>query len=66
MEMADKKVAVDEELCVGCQHCIETCPDIFQLDSAKNVAKVIGDSDKCDCNLEEVASGCPVGAITVE
>ncbi|OPX30632.1 MAG: hypothetical protein B1H08_01140 [Candidatus Omnitrophica bacterium 4484_171] len=58
------KVTIDENACVGCGLCVNNCPDCFELTDA-GVAKV--KSSECpSCDLNEVASQCPVNAISVE
>ncbi len=57
------KVTVDEATCVGCGLCEQACPDVFKLGD-DNIAHVL--KDKCEsCDLNEVASQCPVEAIKV-
>jgi ferredoxin len=57
------KVIVDESTCVGCGLCAQACPEVFELRD-DGLAHVIAQS--CDsCDLKEVASQCPVNAITV-
>ncbi|MFC1594038.1 ferredoxin [Candidatus Omnitrophota bacterium] len=58
------KVTVDESTCVGCGVCEQACADVFKVDET-GIAKVLKDS--CDsCDLNEVASQCPVESIKVE
>jgi ferredoxin len=53
---------VDEELCIGCGHCVEVCPAVFDLVNDKS--QVIG-PDKCGtCNCQEAIDTCPVSAIS--
>ena len=53
---------VDEDLCIGCGHCVELCPQVFELDNDKS--RVIG-QDKCGtCNCQEAIDTCPVQAIS--
>ncbi len=56
------KITVDQSTCVGCGLCVNICPDRFEMDEG-GFAKVKG--AKCDCDLHEVASQCPVNAIAV-
>ena len=57
-----KKVIVDQESCIGCGVCANLCPDAFEIqDDGK--AKVTN-NDNCD--YDEVANSCPVGAIKIE
>lgn len=58
------KLTMDENACVGCGLCIDLCPDCFEL-GEDGIAKV--KSGECSsCDLNEVASQCPVNAIGVE
>ena len=58
------KVSIDKSSCVGCGLCVNACPDCFQLTS-EGVAEVTN-SECSSCNVEEIASQCPVNAIKVE
>ncbi len=57
------RVSVDESLCTGCGLCAASCPETFEVGS-DNMARVVGEGD--DCDLEQVASECPVEAIKVD
>ncbi|HDN85597.1 MAG: ferredoxin [Candidatus Omnitrophota bacterium] len=58
------KITIDENACVGCGLCVNSCPDCFEM-GEDGIAKV--KSSECpSCDLNEVASQCPVNAITVE
>ena len=56
-------VAVDASLCTGCGLCVSMCPDVFEMGD-DNIAKVVVDTSE-SCDLNEVASSCPVEAIKV-
>ena len=58
------KVVVDKALCTGCGLCVASCTEVFEM-SDDNKAKVISEGP-CNCDLEQVASECPVEAIKVE
>ena len=53
---------VNEDLCIGCGHCVELCPLVFELEDEKS--RVIG-PDKCGtCKCQEAIDTCPVSAIS--
>lgn len=56
-------VTIDESLCTGCGLCVSTCPEKFDMGD-DNLAHV--KEGECSCDLNEVASSCPVEAIKVE
>lgn len=61
-----KKVVIDQDECIGCQACVETCPEVFTFDDDLEKALVIEDADGgADCVDEAIAS-CPAACITVE
>ncbi len=44
------KVHVDEDLCIGCGLCADTCPDVFELgDDGKAKVKAEGVADVSLC-----------------
>lgn len=59
------KAIVDQEACVGCGLCADTCPEVFEMDGS--VAKVIADPVPDDAveSCKEAASACPVEAIKI-
>ena len=59
------KAVVDQEACVGCGICADTCPEVYEMD--ESVAKVIAETvpENCAESCREAASACPVEAITV-
>lgn len=60
------KATVDES-CIGCNLCVETCPEVFEMGD-DNIAKVIADPvpPGAEESCQQAADACPVDAITVE
>jgi NAD-dependent dihydropyrimidine dehydrogenase PreA subunit len=55
---------IDEELCIGCGDCVNSCPmDVIRMDEAREKA-VIRYGEEC-MNCEQCALDCPAEAITV-
>ncbi len=57
------KVTIDETLCTGCGLCAASCSEVFEI-GEDNLAHVKS-TKPCDCDLQQVASECPVEAIAV-
>jgi len=58
----EKAPLVDQELCIGCGHCVEVCPLVFELIDEKS--SVVA-PDKCvNCDCQEAIDTCPVQAIS--
>jgi ferredoxin len=61
-----KQVAINEEECVGCETCVELCPDIFAFDNDAEKAHVIkAEGGDEDC-IEEAIGSCPAECISYE
>jgi len=60
------KVNIDEDLCIGCGLCADTCPAVFEMtdDKAKVKANPVS-KDAMECT-KQATSDCPVEAIKVE
>ncbi len=58
------KVTVDGELCTGCGLCASSCPEIFEMTDDNKVR--VNNSGSCSCDMNQVASECPVDAIKAE
>ena len=63
-ERSGVTIEVDRELCFGAGDCVDSAPDVFQLDAEGK--SVVVDPDGADLDGLLVAAGnCPVNAITV-
>lgn len=66
-ELSDQnrtRIEVDRALCIGSGDCVDTAPDVFQLDGEDKA--VVVDPDGADRDLVlDAAGNCPVTAIFV-
>jgi ferredoxin len=58
-------IVIDEEECVGCETCVELCPEVFKMNEDTEKAEVIDPESNLDC-VEEAIDSCPNEAITRE
>jgi ferredoxin len=58
------EVTVDRGLCIGSGDCVDTAPDVFQLDDEDKAVVVDPDGAPLD-DILTAAGGCPVSAIFV-
>jgi ferredoxin len=58
------EVEVDRGLCIGSGDCVDTAPDVFQLDEEDKAVVVDPDGAPLD-DVLEAARNCPVSAIRV-
>lgn len=58
------QVKVDGDACTGCEMCTQTCPEVFEMDGDKSVAKdnVPEDAEEA---CKQAAEECPVEAISI-
>ncbi len=61
------KATVDASLCTGCELCVNTCPEVFEM-GPDNIAKVkvAAVPAAAEASAQEAASTCPVECIKVE
>jgi ferredoxin len=59
------KVSLDRDECIGCSVCCQVCPDVFSLDEATGIAKVLRPDTAEPC-AKEAEESCPVSCIRVE
>jgi ferredoxin len=58
------KFKVDQETCIGCGACEETCPEVFELPDDVSQVKVDDVPESLQESALEAEEGCPVGAIS--
>lgn len=49
--------------CMGCESCVELCPDVFEMNEDGDKAVVINPNSKADC-VDEAIDSCPAEAIS--
>ena len=61
------KATVDPDLCTGCEVCVDTCPEVFEMND-DDLAVTIVDVVPADAeeSAQEAADDCPAEAITIE
>ncbi len=67
------QVYIKQEECLGCEACVEICPEIFGFDIDETKAYVIQNDDAIqndeesdeEC-IEEAIGSCPAGCISYE
>ena len=57
-------ITVDRALCIGSGDCVDTAPNVFQLDDEDKAVVVDPDGASVD-EVVEAAGNCPVSAIFV-
>jgi len=60
--MAIAKVWIDEDACVNCGLCEDTCPEVFELNDVAKI-KEEADFNKFEEQVKEAAEDCPSEAI---
>ena len=62
------KVRIDEELCTGCEECVDAVPDVFEMNEDGELAKVKVETVPADLEdaVQETADDCPAEAIIIE
>jgi ferredoxin len=58
------EITVDRALCIGSGDCVDTAPDVFQLDDEDKATVVDPDGAQVD-DVITAAGNCPVAAIFV-
>ncbi len=61
-----KQVSIDHEECLGCEACVELCPEIFGFDIDETKAYVIMAEDGDEDCIEEAIASCPAACISYE
>jgi ferredoxin len=60
------KAKVDQDTCIGCALCVQTCPEVFKMEGDKAVGYVAVVPKEFEGSCNEAVDGCPVTAISIE
>lgn len=60
------KAIVDQETCVGCELCVQVCPEVFKMEADKAVAYADPVPEEASTACQQAADDCPVTAILVQ
>lgn len=59
------RVEVDQELCISCGACIDTCPDVFEWNDDEKAHSVVDEvPSELEEQVHEAVESCPTSAIT--
>jgi len=59
-----QKVVIDKDACIGCESCVELCPNVFGFDEDESKAYVIEGADASEECVDEAIASCPAECIT--
>ena len=60
------KATVNEETCIGCGLCVDTCPEVFEMNDENSAeAKADPVPSEAETTCREAAESCPVDAIEI-
>jgi ferredoxin len=57
-------IVISDE-CMGCESCVELCPDVFEMNADGNMATCKDPDSTLDC-VQEAIDACPAEAISRE
>jgi ferredoxin len=60
------RAIVDPDLCISCGLCVDLCPEVFEMNDDKAVAKVNPVPPEAESSCRDAADQCPGSAIKIE
>jgi ferredoxin len=60
------KVRVDADICIGCETCVEICPEIFEMKDDIAIIKEENIPADLQGSCREAADSCAVDAIIID
>jgi len=57
-----RKLYIDEDECIGCGTCSDSCPDVFIIND-DNIAEVTNPEGASEEEIQEAMDSCPVSCI---
>lgn len=60
-----REVVIDADQCIGCEACVETCPDVFSMGPG-GIAQVVNSAGATEEEIDEAIDMCPANCISYE
>ncbi|MBT9131829.1 ferredoxin [candidate division NPL-UPA2 bacterium Unc8] len=60
------KVIIDNDLCTGCEMCVDICPEVFEMSNDVALVKADTVPEEAVDSCREATEGCPTEAISIE
>ena len=60
------EVRVDADICVGCETCVDICPEIFEMSDNIAITKMNSVPADFQDSCREATDACPVEAIFID
>ncbi len=61
-----RRVHLDEECCLGCEACVEICPEVFRMNEETEKSEVIKAEGGPEEQIQEAMDSCPAECIDWE
>jgi ferredoxin len=60
------QVTIDADECIGCQTCVEICPEVFDFDQETEKAQVRDRTTGNEGCIQEAVDSCPTSCIKTD